>query len=212
MNLNTESIIYSAGVGEDISFDLHLQSIYDCSIFLIDPTARSKVHYKEILNYFSTNNWKFSGNLQADYENSISRLDIDSSKLKYISFGLWDSIDELKFFKQKNQNNVSQSLINNMFSSDYDIVHTKTLKDIMEENHHSHIDLLKLDIEGAEVRVLKNMLDSKIYPKYLCIEFDLMLKGIDHGHETISIIDKLKNSGYKELKNDDLNITYIHQG
>ena len=99
-----------------------------------------------------------------------------------------------------------------MFSSDYDIVHTKTLKDIMVENHHSHIDLLKLDIEGAEVRVLKNMLDSKIYPKYLCIEFDLMLKGIDHGHETLSIIDKLKNCGYKELKNDDLNITYIYQG
>ena len=99
-----------------------------------------------------------------------------------------------------------------MFSSDYDIVHTKTLEDIMEENHHSHIDLLKLDIEGAEVRVLKNMLDSKIYPKYLCIEFDLMLKGIDHGNETVSIIDKLKNCGYIELKNDDLNITYIYQG
>ena len=127
LDLNTKSIIYSAGVGEDISFDLHLQSIYDCSIFLIDPTARSKVHYKEILNYFSTNNWKFSGNLQADYENSIRRLDIDSSKLKYISFGLWDSIDELKFFKQKNQNNVSQSLINLSLSLSINIAVPVTL-------------------------------------------------------------------------------------
>lgn len=39
--LNKESIIYSGGVGEDISFDIKLQSKYNCNIYLIDPTVKS---------------------------------------------------------------------------------------------------------------------------------------------------------------------------
>ncbi len=204
--------MYSAGVGEDISFDLHLQSLYDCTILLIDPTIRAKIHFQEILKYYSTNNWKFSGDIQKDYKKSIKALNVDFSKIKYIPFGIWDSIDELKFFKQKKQKNVSQSLIKNMFSSDYDIIHTTTIKDLMAQENHHHIDLLKLDIEGAEVKVLNNMLDSEIYPTYLCIEFDLMLKGKDLGEETVKTISKLKKVGYKELINDNLNITYFYQG
>jgi phenolic acid decarboxylase len=56
------------------------------------------------------------------------------------------------------------------------------------------------------------MLDSEIYPTYLCIEFDLMLKGKDLGEETVKTISKLKKVGYKELINDNLNITYFYQG
>ena len=203
--------MYSAGVGEDISFDLHLQSLYDCTILLIDPTIRAKIHFQEILKYYSTNNWKFSGDIQKDYKKSIKALNVDFSKIKYIPFGIWDSIDELKFFKQKKQKNVSQSLIKNMFSSDYDIIHTTTIKDLMAQENHHHIDLLKLDIEGAEVKVLNNMLDSEIYPTYLCIEFDLMLKGKDLGEETVKTISRLKNSGYIELINDNLNITFYYE-
>ena len=54
----------------------------------------------------------------------------------------------------------------------------------MKLNGHEKIDLLKLDIEGAEVAVLTQMLDNKIYPKYLCIEFDLYLKKKDTNNVT----------------------------
>lgn len=63
-----------------------------------------------------------------------------------------------------------------MFGSNYDIVNVDTIKNIMVENNHNKIDLLKLDIEGAENIVLEQMLKDNIYPKYLCIEFDLLLK------------------------------------
>ena len=38
MDLDENSIIYSAGVGEDISFDLLLSDKYKSHIYLIDPT------------------------------------------------------------------------------------------------------------------------------------------------------------------------------
>jgi hypothetical protein len=68
--------------------------------------------------------------------------------------------------------------------------------------------LLKLDIEGAENIVLEQMLDDNIYPKYLCIEFDLLMKNKDNNNSTKNIIDRLLNQGYKIIINDNLNITF----
>ena len=36
----------------------------------------------------------------------------------------------------------------------------------MNKFNHKHIDLLKLDIEGAEIKVLEQMFNDNIYPKY----------------------------------------------
>ena len=54
----------------------------------------------------------------------------------------------------------------------------------MEENNHTYIDLLKLDIEGAEINLLNKMLDDKIYPTYVLCEFDLLLKNKDINQDT----------------------------
>ena len=49
LELDENSIIYSAGAGEDISFDLKLQMLTDCHLIMIDPTERAKIHYNEVL-------------------------------------------------------------------------------------------------------------------------------------------------------------------
>jgi hypothetical protein len=113
----------------------------------------------------------------------------------------------MKFYKQIEKKYVSQSLINNMYSDKYDVVLVDNIKNIMEENNHKKIDMLKLDIEGAEIEVLNKMLSDKIYPRYLLIEFDLLLKNKDENGDTQKIINKLINIGYKILANDNLNIT-----
>ena len=206
--LNTDSIIYSGGVGEDISFDLLLSDKFNCNVVLIDPTKRAIKHYDEVVEYYNTKRWNFSGDIQKDYKTHIDKLQPNFDKIKYIEKGLWNEKTKLKFYKQINPKYVSQSLKENMFGIDYYEVGVDCIKNIMNENSHSKIDLLKLDIEGAEIEVLNNMLDDKIYPKYLCIEFDLLIKRKDKNGETHKLLNRLQNIGYKILHNDNWNIIF----
>tara|TARA_B110000483_G_scaffold240420_1_gene320967 strand:+ start:1801 stop:2106 length:306 start_codon:yes stop_codon:yes gene_type:complete len=98
----------------------------------------------------------------------------DFHKFSYVNVGLWDKKTELKFYKQINKQYVSQSLIENMFGTEYDIVNVNTVKNIMNDFSHTEIDLMKLDIEGAEIKTINKMLDDNIFPKYLLVEFDLL--------------------------------------
>ncbi len=209
INLNENSVVYSAGVGEDISFDLILSHLFKCKIHLIDPTTKAVKHFKKIKRFYTQEDYILSGGIQHDYIPIIKNLKPQLNSIVYHNVGLWDSEGSLKFYKQKNRNYVSQSLVENMFGDSYDIVDVKPLSKLMEENNHTAIDLLKLDIEGAEINVLNNMLDNKIYPRYLCVEFDLYLKKKDVNNETKTVISRLLQSGYKIIGNDNYNITFV---
>ena len=176
-------------------------------IFLIDPTKKAITHFEEVKKYYN-NGDQFKGNIQVDYYDKIKGLNPDFTKFSYENIGLWDKKKSLKFYKQSNPNYVSQSLITNMFSDKYDIIKVDTIKSIMKKNKHTKIDLLKLDIEGAEIKVLNQMLNDNIKPKYLCIEFDLKLKKKDKDDLTNKILKRLSDNGYKILINDNLNITF----
>lgn len=78
----------------------------------------------------------------------------------------------------------------------------------MDRNGHDHIDLLKLDIEGAEINVLNRMLDDGILPRYLLVEYDLLLKKKDSEGTTDSLNKRLISLGYRILCNIGLNVTY----
>ena len=208
MSLSSDSIVYSAGVGEDISFDLLLHSKYSCNIFLIDPTSRSKTHFDEIVSFYKTNDWNFSGDVQSDYESKIKNIKPDLHKFKYLNIGLWKCKDILKFYKQNNPTYVSQTVISGMFGQTFDEINVNSIKNVMQMYGHTKIDLLKLDIEGAELETIGQMLDDEIYPKYICVEFDLYLKGLDKTNETKKLIERLNQNGYKMLFNDQCNITF----
>ena len=73
-------------VGEDISFDLLINSTFDSNIFLIDPTQRALKHYEEVQAYFNTKEPKFSGDIQPDYISKIKDCKPDFSKFNFNHF------------------------------------------------------------------------------------------------------------------------------
>lgn len=208
MGLDENSIVYSGGVGEDVSFDLLLSEKYKCNILLIDPTEKSKIHFEEIKKYYEINKWRFTGDIQKDYYGILYPIKPEFDKIKYLDVGLWDKKTTLEFYKQSNPDHCSQTFIHDMFGEEYDEVQVDTIKNIMERFGHKHIDLLKLDIEGSEVKVLNNMLDDGIHPRFLCIEFDLLIKGKDTYGKTQKLANRLGSLGYQILVNDNLNITF----
>tara|TARA_Y100000741_G_scaffold62485_2_gene44322 strand:+ start:55457 stop:56191 length:735 start_codon:yes stop_codon:yes gene_type:complete len=210
INLNKNSVLYSGGVGEDMSFDLLLNDRHNCKIILIDPTARALNHYNEVKHFYNDkSNFNFKGGIQPDYNECIKNLNPNFDNFEYINEGLWNKKDTLKFYKQTNEKYVSQSLIENMFGENYDTIQVNSIKNIMEQRNHKQIDLLKLDIEGAEIEVMNQMLDDKIYPKYVLIEFDLLIKNKDPEEKTKKLIKRMiTEENYNMLINDNLNITF----
>jgi FkbM family methyltransferase len=166
-------------------------------------------HFDEVKLYYNKGQ-TFTGNIQNDYYKHIKDSKPNLEHFFYINKGLWDCKTDLKFYKQSNENYVSQSLIENMFSNNYDIVEVDSIKNIMKEHNHTKIDLLKLDIEGAEIKVLDQMFNDHIYPTYLLIEFDLLLKGKDKENSTSKLIERiLTTEHYSLLVNDNFNITFV---
>lgn len=202
-------VVYSGGVGEDISFDIKLQTKYDCNIILIDPTQKAKKHFEECKRYFDDKTFRFTGGIQKDYYSCIENETPNLDKFTYVEEGLWNEKDTLKFYRQENEKYVSQSLVSNMFGKNYDIVPVNTIKNIMDRYGHNRIDLLKIDIEGAEIEVLDKMLDDDIHPKCICVEFDLFLKGKDTSNETQRIINRLHTVGYTRFYNENMNVTFV---
>ncbi len=70
-----------------------------------------------------------------------------------------------------------------------------TIPSIMHELGHSHVDLVKLDVEGAEYDVIDAMLDHPNPPRQLLVEFHHRFPGIGM-ERTRECIAKLGGAGY----------------
>lgn len=172
-------ICYSGGVGDNISFDLELIKKCKVNIFAFDPTPRSAAFIKKL----------------------------PKNKKKNFNFypvGLWKNNTKQKFFFPKNKAHISHSIVNLQKTNEYFMADCKTIKKIMNQLGHKTIDLLKIDIEGAEYSVLSKMLDDKVFPKILCVEFDQPAKIM----KMYSMIVRLLNEGYYLIKKDYFNFTF----
>jgi FkbM family methyltransferase len=129
-------IVYSAGVGEDISFDLAMMDRYpNADIYAFDPTPKS-ISWVEAQSI--PGRWHFSP----------------------IAVGA--ACGSMQMHLPKNANHVSGSAVNADHLLDDTIsVEMKSIGAIMHEFGHAYVDVLKLDIEGSEFEVLESIDFSK---------------------------------------------------
>lgn len=183
--LNAGSLCYCVGCGEDISFDLALIERFGCTVFGFDPTPRAIAFVEKVT----------SGN----------------TKYRFSPLGLWDKSDTLRFFAPKDATHVSHSLLNLQQTSEHIQIPVQRLSDIMRQNGHEALDLLKLDIEGAEYKVLQSILDDQIFIKVLCVEYDEFFHPLDAGYrQRISqSVQQLQRAGYRMVEAYSANYTFI---
>lgn len=226
--LGPDSFIVSAGVGEDISFDMAIHGATGAKILLLDPTERAARHIEEVKAYYALDSeeareqYLFSGSTQIDYKKWLkaafpaateAATGPDWSKIDFQPVGLWRDKCTMRFYKQTNPAYVSQSFVPQFFGSEeFTLAKVDCLSRIVPADQK--IDLLKLDIEGAEMPVLDLLLEEMqaghySLPRLLCVEFDAFLKGKDMGgHRTRLIMDRLKAAGYEVLHDENWNVTF----
>ncbi len=207
--LNSDSIVYLAGAGEDISFDVGIAEKYSSQVYIFDPTPRAKIHFDSLINGINQNKKVAINKSKTDFY-QIKQENV--KKIEFIELGLWDKKEELKFYVPKNPKHVSHSLVNLQKTEDYFIAKVDRLSNIMKQLNHNHIDLLKIDIEGAEYKVIENILEDNLNIEVLCVEYDEAYNPLDNKYinRIKDSITKLINHGYKIVHGDsNHNYTFI---
>jgi len=164
------STIISAGVGEDISFDLGLIERRACKVIGIDPTIKSH-------NYIE------SMSLPGDFVLIKKALGTTSGSI-------------IKFFKNKNPHHVSESILsthNSVNNFDYYLAETIDMQSLFDT--YKNISVIKMDIEGSEYEVLKSLNTIPDSVRQICVEFHHFCTD-KTTEDTREIIDILGNHGF----------------
>jgi FkbM family methyltransferase len=169
-SIDNHSNVYSFGVGEDASFDTALIEKYNLTLHAFDPTPKSIEWVKR--QGFSV---RF---VMHDY--GIAAFDGDVS-----------------INPPENPDYVSYTLLDRLSTKAKAIsITVKRLSTIMKELGHDQIDILKMDIEGAEYDVIKDISKSGIRPRQILVEFHHRFPGVGIKRSK-EAIDGLKSMGYQ---------------
>jgi FkbM family methyltransferase len=142
--LTEVSIVYSLGVGEEISFDLKLIERFGAWVHAFDPTPRSI-------------EWLHGQTLPPGFV--------------FHAYGVAGFDGSRAFVPPENPSHVSHTVVPRASSRPAIEVPMQRLGTITKMLGHRSIDLLKMDIEGAEYEVLADMLAQRIPVKQLLVEF-----------------------------------------
>ena len=207
--LSAESTCYSAGAGEDISFDCALVERFHCQVRIIDPTPRAIEHFNQLSYAVKCGSMFPINNSKSDYYTITAE---DLGRIQFLPVGLADRDAELKFFFPKNPLHVSCSTINLQKTDQYFTAKCHRLLSIMRQQGNVSIDLLKIDIEGAEYAVIRDLIASNIVPRLLLIEFDEAHTPLDSdaGPRIKQHIEALARAGLMCIAVEGSNASFIY--
>jgi FkbM family methyltransferase len=166
-------VVYSFGVGEDISWELAMIERFEVTVHAFDPTPRSIqwVRRQKLPERFVIHEYGV-----ADYDGVAC------------------------FYPPENSDWVSHTLLDRPATATKAIeVPVRCLRTIMTSLGHDSVDLIKMDIKGAEYVVVRDMVKTKPVAGgavQLLIEFHHRFSGKGIG-DTRDSIRALKKSGFR---------------
>ena len=180
-------VVYSFGIGEDLSFSEAVDRNWDCEIYAFDPTPRAVSFVK---------NHPLSG----------------QENFHFYAWGIAKEDGTGHFHLPKNEEYVSGSLVAHEDVKEDSIeVTLRSLDSIAGELGHKELDLLKLDVEGTEFDIIDGILESGIHIRQICLE--VHNRYFEDGLIRLSkLTDSLKRHGYHivSLDPEDLQeITFV---
>lgn len=167
--LSARPIVYSFGIGTDISFDLAMIEQYGAEVHAFDPVPRS---------------------IQWVRDQSIPESFIVHD------YGIANEDGEIPFFPPKDPQHISHSTICVHDEATASLLPVKQWQSILDELNHSRIDVLKIDIEGTEYSIIDDILSSTVSIDQILLEFHHFMPGITY-HQTHSTIKKIRRAGYR---------------
>jgi len=182
--LGPNSIIYSAGVGSDITFEHALVQRFGCNVILIDPSPTG------------AKTMELAQNKIPQFKFMPIALSGRSGKLTLAP--PLDSEGDSWFASKEAAGSLE--------------VTCEDLASLMQRNEHSQIDLLKLDIEGCEYEVIESILKRRLPIGQIAVEFHHgILPGFTRG-QTIQSMLKLLKRGYALVDQTGANHTFVARG
>jgi FkbM family methyltransferase len=179
--LGDKPIVYSLGIGDDMTFDLAIIERSGANVFAFDPTPVAKRHVEQVASHVAN--------------------------FHFLPFGIWSSDTEMKFFAPRDDSDVSHSIVNLQGTDDFFMAPVFTLRSAMKKLGHSSIDYLKIDIEGAQFEVLKSAIRDKVSFKVLVVEIDqpsLLTQAVD-------LLARLDAFGYELIDIDGWNFLFVQR-
>lgn len=198
--LSDSSICYCVGAGTDISLDTELAERYRAQVFIFDPMPYALDHFNGLVRSVKAGKRFTADNDATGYAYTISTEAL--ANITYCATGVWNEKKTIKFYVPTKDTYAGHSITNLQHTNAYLEAPVNTLANLMRELGHRHIDLLKIEIEGAEYTVIKNVLADKLDVKVILVEFDEFhhsqgLARLAAVRRIEQSSQKLLNAGYK---------------
>lgn len=193
--LTRDSICYCIGAGEDISFDTELKVVYDAQVFIFDPMPEGILHFKKLIEYTQQKQpLTIHSEVPFTYRIAAEQL----AAITFVEIGVWDKKDTLKFYEPTRDGYPSHSVYLFKESGKYIEAPVERLSSLISGLGHTAIDLVKIEIEGAEYAVIDTILDDKLDVKLILVEFDEVhnANGKLFHYRIKRTCDRLRKAGY----------------
>lgn len=185
--VNADSIVYSFGIGHDASWDIGMIEQHGCKVYAFDPTP--------------------------DLDQWIAAQGYDP-RFIFDLRGLAGFDGQVEIRSQSTDEQTSGTILG---SADLGVdtkgtsIEVRKIKTLADELGHSHIDVLKMDIEGAEFDAIPDILASGITVDQILIEFHpYFTNGVSRWKTNL---EQLNKAGYRlfDVSRRALELGFIHE-